>query len=278
MKTPSIGRVAVLFASMCVSSAAGAQTPAPAKPDSTKMNGPPIRRITTAAAVSTEPLGAVTSVIELRDSRVLVNDGNRRRLLLMDTTLTKVEVVLDSIAETANTYGTRAGTLIPYHGDSVLFIDPASYAMIVLDPQGKPARVRSVWRAEDLYMFTAPNGSYGYPATDSRGRIVYRVFARDAPPKVAPPPGVPYFPPDPDSAFIVAMDLDSRKLDTLGSIRIPKTLNTIKQTQEGYFSFSSAINPMPSTDEWAVLTDGTVALVRGRDYRVDYLHSDGKWT
>jgi len=185
MKTPSIGRVAVLFASMCVSSAAGAQTPAPAKPDSTKMNGPPIRRITTAAAVSTEPLGAVTSVIELRDSRVLVNDGNRRRLLLMDTTLTKVEVVLDSIAETANTYGTRAGTLIPYHGDSVLFIDPASYAMIVLDPQGKPARVRSVWRAEDLYMFTAPNGSYGYPATDSRGRIVYRVFARAAPPKVA---------------------------------------------------------------------------------------------
>jgi hypothetical protein len=196
----------------------------------------------------------------------------------MDTSLSKVEVVLDSTTEVANSYGTRPGTLIPYHADSVLFVDPASYAMIVLDPRAKIARVRSVWRAQDLYLFTAPNGAYGYPATDAKGRIVYRVFAQAAPPKVAPPPGVPYFPPDPDSAFIVAMDVDSRKLDTLGSIRIPKTLNTIKQTQEGYFSFTSAINPMPSTDEWAVLADGTVAFVRGRDYRVDYLHGDGSWT
>lgn len=270
--------VAVSIAAIGVAAVGTAQTPTAPRSDTSKTNGPPIRRITTAAAVSTEPLGAVTSVIELRDGRVLVNDGTRRRLLLMDTTLSKVEVVLDSVAESANTYGVRAGTLIPYHADSVLFVDPASYAMIVLDPGGKPVRVRSVWRAEDLYMFTAPNGFYGYPATDSRGRIVYRVFARAAPPKVAPPPGVPYFPPDPDSAFVVAMDLDSRKLDTLGSIRIPKTLNTIKQTQEGYFTFSSAINPMPSTDDWAVLTDGTVALVRGRDYRVDYLHADGTWT
>jgi hypothetical protein len=219
----------------------------------------------------------VTSAFELRDGRVLVNDGTRRRLLLMDTTLSKVEVVLDSIAEIANTYGTRPGTLIPYRGDSTLFIDPASYAMIVLDPNGKIARVRSVWRAQDLFLFTAQNGAYGYPATDLKGRVVYRIPAQPAPPKVAPPPGVPYFPPDPDSAFVVAIDIDSRKLDTLGSIRIPKTLNTIKQSQEGFFTFTFAINPMPSTDEWAVLSDGTVALVRGRDYRIDYLNGDGTW-
>jgi hypothetical protein len=259
-------------------SPAVAQNASPPRPDTSKMIGPPVRRITTAAAVSTEPLGGINSVIELPNGHVLVNDGTRRRLLLMDTMLKKIEVVLDSVSEVANTYGTRAGTLIPYHGDSVLFVDPNSYAMIVLDPAGKVARVRSVWRAQDLFLFTSPNGAYGYPATDSRGRIVYRIFAQPAPPKVAPPPGVPYFPPDPDSAFIVAMDVDTRKLDTLGSIRIPKTLNTIKQTQEGFFSFTSAINPMPSTDEWAVLSDGTVAFVRGRDYRVDYLHADGTWS
>ena len=271
-------RIPTVLAAICFAVPGRAQNASPPRPDTSKANGPPIRRITTAAAVSAEPLGAINSVIELRDGRVLVNDGTRRRLLVMDTTLTKVEVVLDSISEVANTYGTRAGTLIPYHGDSVLFIDPTSYAMIVLDPAAKIARVRSVWRAQDLYLFTSPNNFYGYPATDAKGRIVYRIFAQPAPPKVAPPPGVPYFPPDPDSAFIVAMDVDTRKLDTLGAIRIPKTLNTIKQTQEGFFSFSSAINPMPSTDEWAVLSDGTVAFVRGRDYRIDYLHGDGTMT
>jgi len=271
-------RVAGCVTALCFALTAAAQTPAPPKPDSTKANGPPIRRISTASAISTEPLGAVTSVLELRDGRVLVNDGTRRRLLLMDTTLSKVEVVLDSIAEIANTYGTRTGTLIPYRGDSVLYIDPASYAMIVLDPTAKIARVRSVWRAQDLFLFTSPSNYYGFPSTDSKGRIVYRIGAQASPPKVAPPAGVPYFPPDPDSAFIVAMDIDSRKLDTLGSIRTPKTQYTIKQSQEGYFSITSAINPMPTTDEWGVLSDGTVAFVRGRDYRIDYLRGDGTST
>jgi hypothetical protein len=252
--------------------AAGAQT------DSSRVIGPPIRRIASASALSTEIIGSIMSVVELRDGRVLVNDGTRRRLLLMDTTLTKVEVVLDSLAEVANTYGTRPGTLIPYRGDSVLFIDPASLALIVLDPAGTIARVRSVWRTQDVFYVTSPNGAYGWPGTDAQGRVVYRIFAQPEPPKVAPPPGVPYIPTDPDSAFIVAVNIDTRKLDTIGAIRVPKSLLTIKQMPEGGFSISQAINPLPTTDDWAVLPDGAVAFVRGRDYRIEYREADGKWT
>src|SRR5690349_15746340 len=80
--------------------------------------GPPIRRIETASAVSTEQLGSITSVRELPDGRVLLNDGARRRLLLMDTTLAVAGVVLDSLAEIENSYGVRPGMLIPYRGDS----------------------------------------------------------------------------------------------------------------------------------------------------------------
>jgi hypothetical protein len=240
--------------------------------------GPPIRRIATASALSTEQIGSIIGVVELRDGRVLVNDGTRRRLLLMDTTLNTVGVVLDSLAEVANTYGTRPGALIPYRGDSTLFVDPASYVLIVLDPEAKIARVRSVWRIDDMFMVTNPGGTYGWPGVDARGRIVYRIFARPSPPKVAPPPGVPYIPPDPDSAFIVAMDIDTRKQDTIGSIRIPKSLFMIKQTPEGGFNFFNAINPLPQTDDWAVLPDGAIAFVRGRDYRVEYLGPDGKLT
>ena len=56
-----------------------------------------------------------------------------------------------------------------------------------------------------------------------KGRIVYRVPARPGPPLIPPPRGVPYFPPEPDSAFIVAIDLETRRIDTLGAIRIPKS-------------------------------------------------------
>src|SRR3954468_14701840 len=117
---------------------------------STKLIGPPVQKIATAQAISTEPLGAITNVRELADGRLLVNDGARRRLLMMDTTLKTLQVVLDSLTDVANTYGTRGGALLPYRGDSTLFIDPASYAMLVFDPSGKLARVRSVWRAQDV--------------------------------------------------------------------------------------------------------------------------------
>ena len=277
MSTASQGfRVVLAAAAVVIGAGAlvaqGEPTPRPAPA------GPPVRRIATAQALSTEELGGINSVLELADGRVLVNDGSRRRLLLMDTTLKTVQVVLDSLAEIANTYGTRPGTLIPYRADSVLFVDPVSYAVLVLDPAARIARVRSIWRVQDTYLFTNPGAYYGWPSVDAKGRIIYRVPATPAPPKVAPPAGVPYFPPDPDSAFIAGIDLDSRKLDTLGVIHIPKNIYQIKQTAEGFFSITSTVNPLPSTDDWAVLPNGTIAFVRGRDYRIEYLHPDGTWS
>ena len=261
-----------LAAATVPSIALAQEQPAPPTPSI----GPTIQRITTASALSTEPLGAITSVRELPDGRVLVNDGTRRRLLLMDTTLTVVEVVLDSLSEVANTYGVRPGILIPFRADTVLFVDPASFAIIVLDPGGRVARVRAVWRTQDINSLAVP--SYGVPGVDAKGRIVYRLRAEPAPPRVTPPPGVPYIPQEPDSAFIVAVDLDTRRLDTLGVIQIPRTENRIRRTAEGVLMFENVANPVPTTDDWAVLGDGTIAFVRWRDYRIEYRNPDGTTT
>lgn len=35
------------------------------------------------------------------------------------------------------------------------------------------------------------------------------------------------------------------------------------------------MNPLPSPDEWAVLTDGSLAFVRGHDYHIDWVRADG---
>ena len=244
------------------------QAAAPAPPP-----GPAIRKISTASAVSTTNLGTITSVRELSGGRVLVNDGVRRRLLLMDSSLKVLSVVLDSLSEASNFYGTRPGALFPYRGDSSLFIDPASYAMLVLDGNGGIARVRSVPRVDDVFYLTS--SFYGMPGVDDKGRLIYRIQARPAPPKVAPPPGVPYIPPEPDSAFVVRIDIDSRKVDTLGVVKIPKTELIIRQMESGGFSINQTINPLPLSDDWGVLSDGSIAFVRARDYRVEFLRPDG---
>ena len=268
-----------LFLTSVASLVAAGSTPASAQGDSARgpAVGPLIRRIATASHVSTEPLGTINSVRELPGGRLLVNDGARRRLVLMDTTLKTLEVVLDSLTEVENSYGTRPAVIIPYRGDSTLFIDAASYAILVIDPAGKVARVRSVPRVEDANRLSG--GDIGSrTGIDAKGRIVYRIPARPGRPLVPPPRGVPYFPPEPDSAFIVAIDLETRKVDTLGSIRIPKSANTVRRSPNGGYNFYEMTNPLPSTDEWAVLSDGTVAFVRGVDYRIEYLTADGTVT
>ncbi|HEX6558796.1 MAG TPA: hypothetical protein VF021_05020 [Longimicrobiales bacterium] len=240
--------------------------------------GPPIHRIASASAVSTERLRAVATVRELSDGRVLVNDVLARRVLLMDSTMRTVAVVLDSTSEKATTYGPRPGALLPYRADTTFFIDPASYAILVLDADGRIVRTRSVWRAQDAMYFANPGGPVAQAGPDAKGRIVYRIAARPAPPRVRPPAGVPYFPEDPDSAFVVAANLDTRKLDTLGVIRTPRNELRVRVNADRGFSIAPVVNPLPSTDEWAVLPDGTVAFVRGRDYRIEYLHPDGTVT
>lgn len=238
--------------------------------------GPPVRRIATAQAISTVPLGMINNVRALSDGRVLLNDGASRRLLLLDSTLQQVTVVLDSLSEVENAYGVRNGTLLRHRGDSSLFVDPATLALLVLDEGGRIARVRAVPRAQSLnFLLTSPSLQYGEPAVDPNGRLVHRMAAMMAPPTVAPPPGMPYIPSPADSAFIVGIHLDTRRIDTLGVIRTPKVVYSARLEPDGYFSFNSVPNPLPVIDDWAVLADGSVAFVRGIDYRVEVREPDG---
>jgi hypothetical protein len=274
--------IAALIAALPV--AIAAQTPSPVAapaPGPTPAPGPigpPVRRIETASAVTVEPLGAITGVRPLSDGRVLVNDGTRRRLLLMDSALKTVAVVLDSLTEVENAYGTRSGALIAYRGDSTLFVDPATYAMLIIDQAGHIARVRSVPRAQDVTWLASPNGIYGVPGIDAAGRLVYRVPAQPARPVARQASNIPYFPSPPDSAFVVGIHLDTRKLDTLTAVRTQRVVMSVTMTPEGYYNINQVVSPLPLLDDWAVLPDGTVAFVRGRDYRIEWLAPDGTLT
>src|SRR6185295_9943453 len=102
-------------------------------------------------------------------------------------------------------------------------------------------KVRSVPRAQEAFQFA---GGFGQTqvTTDTKGRLVYSVYPQPAPPKVKPPAGVPWIPSPPDSNLIVALDLDSRKIDTIGMVRTPKIDYIIKQNASGGINVSTRMN------------------------------------
>jgi hypothetical protein len=94
----------------------------------------------------------------------------------------------------------------------VLFVDPVSYAVLVLDPAARITGVRSIWRVQDTYLFTNPGQLLRLAERPTRkGESCYRVPAQPAPPTGRAAAGRSYFPPDPDSAFVAGIDLDTRQ-------------------------------------------------------------------
>ena len=78
----------------------------------------------------------------------------------------------------------------------------------------------------------------------------------------------------PDSAPLVRFDFATRKLDTAAFIKIAPVRMNVVQNERGV-SMSTVINPMPVVDDWAVLPDGAIALLRGKDYRLEVINADG---
>jgi hypothetical protein len=251
-------RLALLLAA--VAAPAGAQPPAV-----------PVRALGPAEAVSRDSLGFLYGVRELADGRVLVNDAARRRLLLLDRALATARVVADDAGAPVR-YGGRPTGIIPWRGDSTLLVDQAARALLLLDGNGDVARVMSPPRVTDLgYLW---NPSLGSAGLDRTGGLVYRSWLLPA--FTAPVPGKPYDPPQlPDSAPLLRGDFDRRAADTLAWVRIPKRGRTVTPLPNGGVVLSATVNPMSVIDDWAVLPDGSVAILRGQDYHLDWIGPDG---
>ncbi|HEX7979409.1 MAG TPA: hypothetical protein VF461_12465 [Gemmatimonadaceae bacterium] len=233
---------------------------------------PPLRHLGAAVATS-DALGAVAAVQALPGGKLLVNDPSRRQLVLLDSTMKVIAVVADTTPATKAAYGTRGGGLLPFRGDSALFVDPNSLSMLVIDPVGKIARIMAAPRANDvIFLLGGPQGNPGF---DAKGRLVYR--AQSFGPPRGGTAGQPLQPPViPDSVPLVRYDLLTRKLDTAAFVRSPAPKFNIVQNERG-ISMTSTINPLTEVDDWAILPDGTIAIVR-KDYHVDYIDANGQKT
>ena len=231
---------------------------------------PPLRHLGAAVATS-DALGAVAAIQALPGGKLLVNDPSHRQLVLLDSTMKLIAVVADTTPATKSAYGTRGGGLLPFRGDSALFVDPNSLSMLVIDPTGKIARIMAAPRANDvIFLLGGPQGNPGF---DAKGRLVYR--AQSFGPPRGGMAGQPLQPPVvPDSVPLVRYDLLTRKLDTAAFVRSPAPKFNVVQNERGV-SMSTTINPLPEVDDWAILPDGAIAILR-KDYHVDYVDANGK--
>jgi len=256
-------RAIPIVALACAAASLGAQGAAPAP-----------RQLGPTVATSTEMFGPLVFTRHTKNG-VLVNDIANRRLVLLDGSLALSKVVADSTPAPANARSGRSAGLINYKADSSLFVDPGSLSMLVLDGSGNVARVMSVPRSQDAMVLG--NTALGTPSYDGKGRLVYRGF------------GMPRFemrrsengsmipaPPDfPDSAAVLRVDLATRAVDTVAFVKVPKVKMDIQRDDNGNVRMSAQMNPLPVIDDWAVLSDGSVAVVRGRDYHMEFVRPDG---
>ena len=231
----------------------------------------PIRDLGKVTAIARDTLGPRVVTRPLSDGRVLVGvfaygtpaDLGRRRVKLFDSTLQSYKLIFDS---------TSMPQLIRYFGDTTLALDQSSRSMIVLDAEGKTVRTMAIPKQQDF------SGLVGFIRTawiDPKGRLVYQGTLQRPP--IASPVlrQLPFLP---DSAPIVRGDFDTRKVDTIAMVKIVKPgMLEVKETV-GSVSVRAFVDPTSTADEWAMLPDGTIAIVRERDYHIDWIAPDGTRT
>ena len=235
-----------------------------------------VRKLGPVVRTSAITFGGVQHLRRLSDGRLLVNDPSRRQVLMLDTALANPVVVIDSVGGKDNSYGMRTGGVIPYRGDSTFFVDPTSSTLLLIDPAGKIVRVMSMPTGAMSYL-TSP-GSNGYPGYSEAFGIVFRMqrpgfrYPTQMPPEGAPEIVQKYE----DSVAVVGMKLSTRRGDTIvkygtGQIRVMRiSYNNVdsEDTEELW----------PTSNDWALMADGSIALLSGREYRLRWVDTTGAKT
>jgi hypothetical protein len=241
----------------------------------------PIRTLAPSSAVSKDSVGPLTAIRELPNGSVMLNDPFTRRVLLFDQKLASAKVVIDTgAAEPGGPAKVQvpALTLIPYLGDSTLYADRASQSLLVIDANGKVARVMSIPRPADIGMM-AQWGEAGIPGIDPKGRLVYHgTFSPKPPLRDAERPWLPPIPQQVDSSPVVRIDFDTRKIDTLVGLKnnLGAPFKSLDVDNDGNVIMRMYVNILGVDDQFAVLSDGTAAVLSVHDYHIEFADPDGK--
>jgi hypothetical protein len=203
-------------------------------------------------------------VRELRDGRLIVSDVREKTVQLVDLKAGSAR----KIGREGSGPGEYAlpARLLALPGDTSIVYDPLNRRFLVVGPDGKAGPFAQY---EDEAGGRA-RISMGARYTDARGRL-YSVG-----PNFTVGPNAP--PTSSDTAPIIRFDRATKKTDTLAFIYTPTT--TIRTSQGGanVSIRAGGGNPFAAADDWAVTPDGRLAIVRVKDYHVDWYAPNGQKT
>jgi hypothetical protein len=209
-----------------------------------------------------EPFTNVSAVRELSDGRLIVVDAGNQSVHLVDFKTRSVEQI--GRAGSGPGEYKSPGTLLALGGDTTWVADPGNARLLEIGPNAKPTRaIADAWPLAD-----------GRPGTrlprgiDARGRGYLPGRAVNT----RPGSGVVQA----DSSALIRSARGSTAEDTLGYIHLSPRKIDIAQSNGAIRSVSIIIPPFPSQDGWVVFPDGSVALVRTGNYRVDWVLTDGR--
>jgi len=232
----------------------------------------PVRDIQIVGTASST-FASILQVHELVGGSVLVNDPIARRLLRLDAKMTEALIVLDSISVGDNSYGPLSSSLISYTGDSSIFVDRLSTALVMIDPQGRISRKfagpTSAPAFRALYsgaVFATPSGTLILRVATDPAQTVTLLDAQ-AGRKVTVA--------RPDSAVLVRYSFETRALDSLARVKQHRGPRISMEISTSGLTLRAQVPPIENVDDWTVLPDGTIALIRGGDYHVDLLNPVG---
>jgi hypothetical protein len=69
--------------------------------------------------------------------------------------------------------------------------------------------------------------------------------------------------------------LTTRRIDTLGRFRKPVIISNLFLDNDNRLQGTMKRIPIPQVDDWALLPDGTLAMIRGADFHIDWIRPDG---
>lgn len=230
----------------------------------------PLRDVAAPDAVTDGPLGRVVNVVPLKDGTVLINDGQHRQILAVDASLRNTRVRVDS---SPVNYGRVPASLAVFPGDSSLLANWSG--ITVLDPTGRPVRrlpttaLRYIAGIATYTMSIDPDGNYIFRALVNNTQLNALSDSLNG-------TTTPRASGSQKTQMIVRTNPNAstvRKIATL--IAEPQGTTWTEKDADGHMVGRTLLNPLPRSEDFGVLSDGTVAIVREADYHIEYIRPDG---
>lgn len=209
--------------------------------------------LTTPDAEYPEAFSVISGVRPLRDGRVIVADSKEKKVQLVDFAGTAKPVGRD---------GRGPGEwLLPnglaaLGGDTTVLWDAGNRRYLRIRPDGTPA--------DDFVPENSNFGPFGTllpRGTDARGNIYFE--------------GSPFVmhgatPAPAESVAVMRYEPARGTVDTVAFVHPAKGNAKVTAFAEGPGISNGSANPLTPLDDWVVLPNGQVAVMRGIGYRVDF--------